>query len=306
VCAPASGRETDDHAARASGRGLEHAHVAGRPPAERQPPVGADVRGLRCDQRIGRGQHGPRAVAEAREQLALRARDVLQRSQRLQVGRRHVRDDADRGLGDLRQRRDLAARPHGHLQHPGGLVAGRAQDCQRHAHVGVQIPGRSQNGAQRRERSGAQLLRRRLPVRAGDRHDQAAILRARRAGERTERAPRIVDGDHRRVGAAGRRSTLARDDDAGRTGRDRGRREVEAVDALAREREEELAGDDRSIVGRRARKGRSARARLHDRAAHRARRPVDRSRRGRRHDAAASAAAASSRSSKWCLVVPRI
>ncbi len=70
----------------------------------------------------------------------------------------------------------------------------------------------------------------------------------------------------------------ARHDDAGRAGGRGLRREVETVDALAREREEELAGRDGAAVVVRAREVRPARPRLHDRAAHRARRPVERRR----------------------------
>ena len=117
----------------------------------------------------------------------------------------------------------------------------------------LKLPAVRQTAPSGPQRRGAQLLGGGLAVRAGDADDQAAELGARRARHVAHRAPRIVDGDDRDAVAAGGDAARARHDDAGRA-RGRGlRREVEAVDALAREREEQLAGRDRAAVVVRAR-----------------------------------------------------
>ena len=237
-------RVTDDGALRGRREDLEHAHVPRRAPAEREAPIGAHVRGLRRDQRIGRGKHRPAVGAKPREQLALRARDVGQRVQALEVRGADVGDHADVRARDLRQVGDFPVSTHRHLKHPRCFIPGRGQDGQRQADVGVEASRGAANGAQRAQRGGAQLLGRGLAVRSGHADDQPLEFGARRARHVAHRAPRIVGGDDRDAVAAGGDAARAGHDDAGRAGGRGLGREVETVDALAREREEELAGRD--------------------------------------------------------------
>ena len=281
-------RQANDAAARAGARSghrapragrddVQHAHVARGAPAERQAPIGAHVRGLRRDQRIGRRarppsrrDRGPRTARPWRARCRPASAGVSRCAAPTLVMTPMC------GPRDLGQVGDLAVPAHRHLQHPGRLVAGRGQDRERQADVGVEAAGGAADGAQRAQRRGAQLLGRGLAVRSGDADDQAAELAARGARHVAHRPPRIVGGDDRDAVASGGHAARARHDDAGRARGGGLRREVETVDALAREREEQLAGRDRAAVVVRAREVGAARPRLHDRAAHRARRPVQR------------------------------
>jgi hypothetical protein len=228
------------------------------------------------------------------------------------VRRADVGDDADVRARDVGQHGDLAAPAHRHLQHPRRFVTRRRQDGQRQADVGVVVAGRLPHRAQRPQRRRAHLPGGGLAVRSRDTDDAALELGAHRARQIAERAPRIVDREHRHVVAARRHAARRGDHDARGAGGRGLAREVEPVGALARQREEQLAGGDRSAVVGRARKRRAALARVHDRRAHRARREFEaargrcRRRRRRAHRGTASAAAASSRSSKCTFVVPRI
>ena len=103
------------------------------------------------------------------------------------------------------------------------------------------------------------------------------------------------------IAAAGtprRQPAVARDDDGRGARRRRLRREREPVDALARQREEELPGLHGAAVGGRARERAVAGAHLQQAAVHRAHGEARCGRRAALHAGSASAAAASSRSSK--------
>ena len=181
----------------------------------------------------------------------------------------------------------------------------------------LRLPAVRSTGPSGRRRRRNQLLGRGLAVRSGDAdHPSRETRRARRAPDR--RAPRrgsstaiTATPRSRRVRPArARPPRRPRPPGAACAG------EVEPVDALAGKREEELSRSDLAAVVGRAGEGGAARARLHDR------RLVSRAPRNRGfdgpgpltssrpwsppHRAPPSAAAASSRSSKWVLVVPTI
>ena len=194
-----------------------------------------------------------------RDQLGLGGGDRLQRAEQLQVRRPDVDDHAD-----VRARRSPSARRSGPAPRiaisststrsrrgaRGSRAAGRSRCC-RLAGVATVRPVR-------REQRGQDVLGRGLAGRAGDRHDPARAPSSRATRGRAPAAPRSGSGcgEHgaRGAGMRPRRACARRDEHPPGAGAQRLRGELAAVDALARQPDEQLAAAD-------ARASRSPRAR---------------------------------------------
>ncbi len=206
------------------------------------------------EQRLTGGQHRGRARPQIGDQLRLGGGDRLQRAEQLEVDRPDVDDDADVGLGDRRQLGDLADAAHRHLEHEHLAAGRRGEDRQRQADLRVEVllgrGDRATLGDHRRE----QVLRRGLAGRAGDRDDLGAERTAPRAREGLQPGERILAREqHARLlahAAAG--GVLRRHEHAPGAGGQRRGGEATAVDVLAAQADEEIAGADVARVDRHA------------------------------------------------------
>ncbi len=170
-----------------------------------------------------------------------------------------VVDDRDRGLGDVRQRRRLAGVIHSQLDHRGAVLRAQSQHGERQPDRIVEVALRRVHrvvAERRAQYRGQHLLDRRLAVAADDDRHRERELPPPVRGEPGQRRQRVGDDDE-----------IARDRVRARFGDQRRRRaalegrgdEVVAVEAFARERDEEIAALQHAGVGRHARE-RHARA----------------------------------------------
>ena len=140
------------------------------------------------------------ARRERHEKVALLQCDVFARTEELDVGRPHVREDADRGLRDGGEGGDLVSMVHAHLHDGEAVLVAAAQERERHSELVVEVAagreGRSRDG----QDPGAQLLRRGLAIAAGDPDERTLEAFAVAPREGGERRRRVVDVDQEAVG----------------------------------------------------------------------------------------------------------
>ncbi len=155
---------------------------------------------------------------------------------------------------DAREVIDLAGVVHAHLDHRVAMVLAQLEQGERHADVVVEV---ALGGEHRRARAAMcgqdcreHLLHRRLAVAAGERHQRQREARPPVRGEPPERKARIRDHHLRKRGLA---RQLARHERGGGAAARRFGDEVVGVEALAPDRDEEIAYLDRAAVARHAR-----------------------------------------------------
>ncbi len=321
----------------ARGGALEEAVVGGVARAEGARPARGRAGELPERRRVvGAGDRHP-ALAERREELPLLARDVAAgAAHALGVRDADVREDGHVGLDDRRQRRDLAAHAHPHLEDREAVVREEAEGDGGDADAVVQVARRRVAGAGRLEQRGAQLFGGGLSGAPGDRDDARAVPAAPpraqvRPREVAPRDERVVDLDDVRRSRGERRAPAASlDDDELGPRLDRGLEVLVPVVPLAAQGDERASARDGAAVARDAARGGALAADERDPAAGRRRRgPGGELRRVRRdgrghqsvprssQDAFAStscrparrasrARRASIRSSNGCLTMPRI
>ena len=159
-------------------------------PAEREAPIGAHVRRLRRDERIGRRQDRPAVAVESpRTARPWRARSSASECRRLEVRGADVGDDADvraaRSPPGRRSRRApriaISSTQAASLPVADRIVSGMPTSV-------LKLPAVRQTAPSGRKRRGAQLLGRGLAVRSGDaRRPARGTRRARRAPRRPAR-----------------------------------------------------------------------------------------------------------------------
>ena len=132
---------------------------------------------------------------------ALASRDVLEAAQLLEMDGRDRRDHAEVRPRDPGEVADLAGAAHRHLRHDHlGLGLDPAQR-ERQADLVVEAVRRRHGAQVRAQERREDVLRRRLPDRAGDRHDASIAAGADGTTQRGERGVRVV-GHERRRGTA--------------------------------------------------------------------------------------------------------
>ena len=160
----------------------------------------------------------------------------------------HVRPDTDVGFGDRHQRANLSGCTHAQFHDRHLRTRPQLEQRQRQADVIVQVALVPERPVPQRQKRRGHFLRRRLSRAAGDRHDARARLPANIPRQRLQRPRGVLHFDHDRRRA--HRRSLARrfhavravDHDARRATSDRARDEVVAVEALAMNGEEQVAG----------------------------------------------------------------
>ena len=202
--------------------------------------------------RVVRIDHRDAFVAQSVVDRGVLGRDVLDRAHELEVLALRVVDQRHRRARDLGEVRDLAPVVHAELDRAPAVRMAQAEQRERQPDVVVQVAARGQHGFFTRmlpEDRRQHLLDRGLAVRAGDGNERRREARAPVAREIAEAAARVVDHqcrqrvlaailavDHRRRGLR-RRHCLQK---------------IVAVEALAAQRDEEIARLDRAAVGRHA------------------------------------------------------
>ena len=171
------------------------------------------------------------------DEFGLRVGNRLDAPEPLHVGRTDVRDDADFRLGDVAQQRDLAARPHAHLQHRAAMPRRRLEQHQRKADLAVEVALVLQHVIADVQHSRGQFLRRRLADAAGDGDDlQLAARPAAQAGQILQCRQRVRHDVLRDIGLDG-----PLDDRARRPALGRVRHVVVAIDVFTPQRDEDVA-----------------------------------------------------------------
>ena len=134
-------------------------------------------------------------LAEVVVQFSFCLLDALKRAEALQVGLAHGRDQAAGGLGNLRERRNLAgcAGAHFHDGHLRMLV--EAEQRERHADVVVEVGLSGYQVVRLGQYGRHQLLGRRLAVGAGDAHDGNVELPAVVSGQLLQHGQGILHHD---------------------------------------------------------------------------------------------------------------
>ena len=187
------------------------------------------------------GGHDQRALAQVGDDLGLGGGDLLDRADELEVDRGDVGDHGDVGFDDGGELGDLAATAHGELadEHLGGRL--ELEHGERHADLVVVVAARGHHPRDRREKGREDVLGRGLADAAGDGHDGGRRAAPHGGREGGEGAPAVVDHDPRRAGPHGRRRALL-DDGGDRAGAERDAGEIAAVERLAAQRHEQVAG----------------------------------------------------------------
>ena len=180
--------------------------------------------------------------------------DLVDRAHEFLVLALRIGDHADRRPRDRGELAGLAAMVHPDLEHGEPLRIAQAQHRERQADRVVEIArGRGDRvgtGA-RPEHRRDHLLGRRLAVAADDHRDRNVEAAAPVRGQRAECGQRLVDGDQ----VAGKtRCPVARDQRRGRAAGEGLGDEIVAVETLAAQRDEQVAGYDAARVGGHARK----------------------------------------------------
>ncbi len=216
---------------------------------------------MRYEQRLVRRDDGCRAGRERPDQLGLGGRDRLERAEQLEMDRAEADDHTDVGFGDLRELGDLAGPAHRHLQHEHLGAGRRRQDLQRQADLGVEVRLARDRAPLRSEHREQEVFRRGLAGRAGDADDPGSELTPPRRGQPLERRERVLGGEDRRPGRAGRRGAdLSRErfgvrevgEDAPGAGRHGRGPECAAVNVRPGKPDEQRAGLDGAGVDLRA------------------------------------------------------
>jgi len=115
--------------------GMHHPYVSPVTECDR-PDIPTQVR---LEQGLVRRQDCGLPGLEARDQLGLGRGDCLDRSQHLQMHGADAHDHADVRLGDRGQLGDLAAAPHGQLEHQHLGVGRRGEDLERNPDLRVEV-----------------------------------------------------------------------------------------------------------------------------------------------------------------------
>ena len=158
--------------------------------------VGAEVR-----LQVGRLRHDRDPVRRQRgHELRLRAGDAVDRSDELEVDRADGADHADVRPHDLAEVGDLADAAHPHLDDADLRLRLEPAERQRHAELGVVAPLRPDRRRHVRAERREDVLRRRLPGRAGDADETGAAPAPQRLAEHRHRVELVVR--HERGGAA--------------------------------------------------------------------------------------------------------
>jgi len=208
--------------------------VAHHPPVE----VAAELRHVL----IVRVQHRGASPGKPGDQLILGARDLRHRVEESQVHGRDVGHQAQVGLRDARQRRNLSGMRHGKLHHCHLVLRLQAQQLQRQAKVIVQVALGFHHAVAPGEKVGDGVLGGGLAGGAGHRDQRLAPGAADRGAQLLQGQQRVVhcqqlgaDG----FGIAG--ELLVADDGRHRAPLQRRFHEVVPVQALATHGEEQLA-----------------------------------------------------------------
>ena len=210
-------------------------HAAGEALADRPDPrvVAVEDRGA--------------ARAQALEDLRLGLGDRVDRGEELEVDGGDARDRGHVGLGQGRERPDLAGGRHAQLDDRGRVLGPQAQQGQGQAVLVVEIALGLQHRAARGEQVRRHVLRGRLADRSGHGDDRQRRLSPHVAREVVE-APRGVGHPHE--GEAGRRRGVAVDERGGGAPRGGLGEEVVAVEARPTDRDEERARGQGARVDR--------------------------------------------------------
>ena len=193
-------------------------------------------------------RHDGRAVGELLDQLGLGGGHVFDGADQLEVHRGDVGDDAHVRQRHPGQLADLPGAAHGHL-HDGDLGVGLdLEQRERHADLVVQIGAGGHGARDRPQQRRQDVLGRRLAGAAGDADDLDAGAAADGAGQLLEGAQAVVDDDARR-GRRQRRRGLGAHHDRRRAAGEGGRRVLVAVERLALQRDEQVAGPHAAAVG---------------------------------------------------------
>ena len=171
----------------------------------------------------------------------------------LEVHRGHGRDEADVGLGDGGQLGDLAVTAHPHLEHERLGPGGRLEHRHGQPDLGVEVLAVGHRAQALAEHRGEDVLGRGLPHRARDPDHGAAQRAAPRGGQALQGRERVVGRDHGSGRCVEPVGVLGRHQHPPRAAVQRLRREAPAVDVLADQPHEEVAGPDRARVDHSAR-----------------------------------------------------
>ena len=140
-------------------------------------------------------QHDRSALSYVFEQFAFRFGDFLDRSEEFDVHRSDVRVDADVGMSEAGQPRDLSFVIHPHFADDDFGVIGRVVDAERTSDQIVEVAPRLERAALRRDQRRDHLFRRRLPCRSGDADQEKVITLADRLRQLLQCVGRISDAD---------------------------------------------------------------------------------------------------------------
>ena len=209
--------------------------------------VAAELR----DVGIGAIEEGDAGGGQCGDKLKLCARDAgLAFGEVFNVRGADVGDDAPVGRGDAGKRGDFAAVVHAHFNDGEFVLGLEAQQLQRQAECVVEISLRLEHVELCGERGGDGFLGGGFAGRAGDGDDALAPLAANMGGEGLQGEQRIF-GDEKRHGEScvGQRGDAgARDDRGHGSALDGSGDVIVAIEALAADGEEELAGRDGARV----------------------------------------------------------
>ena len=150
--------------------------------------------GLRHDRDPARGKSG--------DELRLRPRDTVDRSDELEVHGPDRRDHTDVRPGDLAELRDLTEAAHAHLHDADLRVRLQPAERERHAELRV-VAALVRDGARdRRAERSEDVLRRRLTGRAGDADEPSAAAGAKHLADDRHRRELVVRDKRRRASIA--------------------------------------------------------------------------------------------------------
>ena len=164
----------------------------------------------------------------------------------------HIRYHAPVRRGDVAQRRNFTRGGHPHLHHRRFVLRSKIQQLQRQAEVVVQIPLRLQHPELCPQYCSNRLLRRRLTRRARYRHHAPAPVPPHCCRQRLQRLQRIIHQQQRMLMPL--RQQIARPflrhHSRARALPERLRNKIMRIEALAADRKEQVAGNQRSRINR--------------------------------------------------------
>ena len=217
------------------------------------------------EQRLPGGHDRRSARAQAGHELRLGRGDRLDRPHELEMDGRDGGDEADVGLGDRGELGDLTRSAHAHLEHERLGPGGRLEHRHGQPDLGVEVLAVRDRAQALGEHRGQDVLRRGLAHRAGDPDHGAAQGAPPPGGEALQGGQGILRRDDR----SGLRATCSvgvrgRDEHPPRAAGQRLRRKAPAVDVLADEPDEQIAGSGGARVDHGARRATGVRCGRHE------------------------------------------